>query len=239
MTAIDNRMKNPEKRVSNSSNNSSSQEPENQERRTVIRKLAVGTAALAGCSLLPEKWTTPILEFGALPAHATTSGTSAAASAAKSAAPAPPPAPAGVCSTDFNLIFLMTHQSCDSCGIWFDSAELVIVHTAGTYRHSQSGSLLIKKAPYRVGTFVANLGAIPCNAAIQNATLVMRLNRDEGIANSDSTSVIAVYDNSGGRKGAFVRNITAGGDIKGRGYSKANPNVPIDFTQYARQVHGQ
>ena len=43
-------------------------------RRTVIKKLAVGTAALTGCSLVPEKWTTPLVEFGALPAHATTSG---------------------------------------------------------------------------------------------------------------------------------------------------------------------
>jgi hypothetical protein len=43
-------------------------------RRSVIRKMAVGTAALAGCSVLPEKWVTPLVEFGTLPAHATTSG---------------------------------------------------------------------------------------------------------------------------------------------------------------------
>lgn len=43
-------------------------------RRSVIRKMAVGTAALAGCSVLPEKWVTPLAEFGTLPAHATTSG---------------------------------------------------------------------------------------------------------------------------------------------------------------------
>lgn len=43
-------------------------------RRSVIRKMAVGTAALAGCSALPGKWVTPLAEFGALPAHATTSG---------------------------------------------------------------------------------------------------------------------------------------------------------------------
>ncbi len=47
-------------------------------RRSVIRKLAVGTVALAGCSVLPAKWTTPLVEFGALPAHATTSGEAAA-----------------------------------------------------------------------------------------------------------------------------------------------------------------
>ena len=43
-------------------------------RRSVLRKMAVGTAALAGCSVLPEKWVTPLAEFGTLPAHATTSG---------------------------------------------------------------------------------------------------------------------------------------------------------------------
>ena len=43
-------------------------------RREVIKKIALGTAAITGCSLLPEKWTTPLVEFGTLPAHATTSG---------------------------------------------------------------------------------------------------------------------------------------------------------------------
>jgi hypothetical protein len=43
-------------------------------RRSVIKKMAIGTAALAGCSVLPEKWTSPLVEFGTLPAHATTSG---------------------------------------------------------------------------------------------------------------------------------------------------------------------
>ena len=51
---------------------------QNVTRRSVIRKMAVGTAALAGCSALPEKWVTPLAEFGALPAHATTSGALAA-----------------------------------------------------------------------------------------------------------------------------------------------------------------
>lgn len=44
------------------------------DRRAAIRKIMAGTVVLAGCSALPEKWTTPLLEFGALPAHATTSG---------------------------------------------------------------------------------------------------------------------------------------------------------------------
>jgi hypothetical protein len=47
-------------------------------RRTIVRKIAVGSAALACCSALPTKWTTPLVEFGSLPAHATTSGTTIA-----------------------------------------------------------------------------------------------------------------------------------------------------------------
>ena len=48
--------------------------PEDSDRRILLKKLAVGTAAVAGYSVLPNKWTSPIIEFGDLPAHAATSG---------------------------------------------------------------------------------------------------------------------------------------------------------------------
>ncbi len=48
--------------------------PANNDRRKMLKKLAVGTIAVAGCSALPSKWTSPVVEFGALPAHAVTSG---------------------------------------------------------------------------------------------------------------------------------------------------------------------
>ncbi len=48
--------------------------PANDGRRKVLKKLALGTVAVAGCSVLPSKWTSPVVEFGALPAHAVTSG---------------------------------------------------------------------------------------------------------------------------------------------------------------------
>lgn len=67
----------------------------------------------------------------------------------------------------------------------------------------------------------------------------MSLNTHEGIANSDNKSVIEVYDYSSGSKGDYVRSITAAGDIKGSGYDKSNPHVPIDFTSYAKQAHGE
>ena len=142
-------------------------------------------------------------------------------------------------SYDFNLRFIQTVQPCASCGIWFDSAELVVSYSGDNnkpYRKVQRGSLLIKQASGRVGRFQANLSSIPASANIQRATLNMRLNTAEGIANSDNSSVIEVYDVP---TGAFVRRITAAGDIKGKGYSKGNPNVPIDFTAYTKQVFGQ
>ncbi|MEE4250241.1 MAG: hypothetical protein V2I38_06605, partial [Alcanivoracaceae bacterium] len=123
-------------------------------RRTVIRKLAIGSAALAGCSMLPEKWMTPVMEFGSLPAHAITSGefkealdtvvaaaTSEAPKEAQDAAVAPTiskvpqevQATAAAGTGKFSLVFSQTVMSCGSCGIWFDSANLVIEHSSGTF----------------------------------------------------------------------------------------------------------
>jgi hypothetical protein len=218
----DNEMKSSVKNTTDQCPQAVSQE-RNISRRTVIRKLAFGSAALAGCSMLPEKWTTPIMEFGSLPAHATTSGV--IQEVQDMIVPG---------TGEFSLIFSQTVMACDSCGIWFDSATLVIEHSNGTFTSSQSGSLLIKKTR-GPGQFHADLSAIPASATIQNATLIMSLNKHEGIANSDYTSVIEVYDSSGD----FVRTITAKNDIRGRGYYKGNPNVPIDFTNYARKIHGK
>ena len=61
--------------------------PANQSRRKAIKKIAVGVGALAGYSVLPEKWTRPIIGQIVLPAHAETSGTTAAAEQAPAAAP--------------------------------------------------------------------------------------------------------------------------------------------------------
>jgi len=132
---------------------------------------------------------------------------------------------------NFDLTFKQTVMPCASCGIWFDSVELVIQHTEGTYKQRQ-GTMFVKKASGKVGHFKANLSSIPAGAKITRATLYMRLHPHEGIANGDNGSVIAVTDGSS----RFVRNITAKNDIKGKGYHKGNPNVPIDFTAYAKRL---
>ena len=43
-------------------------------RRRAIQKIAVSVGVLAGCSMLPDKWTRPIIGQILLPAHAATSG---------------------------------------------------------------------------------------------------------------------------------------------------------------------
>ena len=160
-------------------------------------------------------------------------GDGAATAPSTESTPAPAPAP-GI-RGEFYLVFEQTYQSCDSCGIWFDSAELVIEHDRGTYTASQVGSLLIKQAPYHQGTFRANIDSIPRVADIRSATLYMRLNGAEGISNDDSTSTLSVQGIVQGNL-EYLRDITAQDDIKGRGYSKANPVVPIDFTEYAKRL---
>lgn len=137
--------------------------------------------------------------------------------------------------SDFRLVFEQSYQSCDSCGIWFDSAELVIEHSEGRFSAGQTGSLLIKEAPYHQGRFNANISSIPQSAEIQSAILYMHLNRHEGISNDDYTSTLSAYGYIDGTM-TPIREITAAHDIKGKGYSKANPVVPIDFTDFARRI---
>lgn len=147
--------------------------------------------------------------------------------------------PAAIGSNNFCLIFKQTKQTCADCGIWFDSVQLVVDQTSSNkpYKSPQSGSMLIKQSSGKTGRFQADLSPLP-RGSVSRATLYMKLNTHEGIANSDNTSVITVYDCSSGSQGPVVRTITAAQDIKGKGYSKANPNVPVDFTAYAKNISG-
>jgi hypothetical protein len=48
----------------------------NHDRRSAMKKIAVGVGVVAGASILPESWTRPIIGQIVLPAHAATSGSS-------------------------------------------------------------------------------------------------------------------------------------------------------------------
>ena len=47
---------------------------QNQDRRKAIKKIVTGVGFVVGCSVLPEKWTKPVVGHIILPAHAETSG---------------------------------------------------------------------------------------------------------------------------------------------------------------------
>ena len=134
----------------------------------------------------------------------------------------------------FKLEFKQTTMPCAGCGWLFDSVQLVINHSAGKFVKNGKGFLV--KVGRAKPIFSADLSSIPSSATIQSATLYMRFNAHEGIARGDFTSTAVVYGWLDASK-SKVRDITAKKDIKGKGYSKSNPNLPIDFTAYAQKVH--
>lgn len=64
--------------MQNQEKNSAENVPENQDRRKIIKKIAVGAGVLAGYNVLPDKWIRPFVGQITLPAHAATSGPAAA-----------------------------------------------------------------------------------------------------------------------------------------------------------------
>jgi hypothetical protein len=68
--------------------------------------------------------------------------------------------------------------------------------------------------------------------SVSKATLYLRFDTREGIANGDFSSVVVM---EAGGKTWKVLNASA---VKAAGYSKANPNFPVDVTGYVRSVVG-
>jgi hypothetical protein len=188
----------------------------------------------------------------------------------------------------FNIIIRQIHQSCSSCGIWFDwqdqqanKPKLVVKYEqAGEqytveYQHDLMGmdnahaiwiksgldhdethkhQMLIKRGPRRNGLFRVDASDIPVDASIVEARLHLHLNNREGLANSDHTSTLMVYEctrnwnwnsvswthatrdqlwmSEGGDFGREVREIHAGRDMHDRGFRKSSPNGFFDFTPY-------
>jgi len=126
------------------------------------------------------------------------------------------------------LSFRQSIQACTDCSISFDSMYLLIKHSLGIFR-SYNDSLFLKKSSDIGGSFIVSTAGIPKNASIKSATLYMRLNRYNGIANKDNSSLITLTQN-----GRHVRNISVRYDIRSRGYSNSNPLVPIDLTPFVK-----
>ena len=134
----------------------------------------------------------------------------------------------------FKLELVQTKLPCPGCGWLFDSTKLVIEHSAGTFTKT-GPKMFVKLGGNRVGRVDWDLSSIPANATIKKATYYMLFNRHEGIANSDSTSVVKVFGWINNKR-TLIKTLEAGRDIKSRGYNKVNNNVPFDYTDYVRRI---
>lgn len=133
----------------------------------------------------------------------------------------------------FRLELKQTVMPCPGCGWLIDSAKLVVKHSQGTFQKSHKG-FLIKIGRPNVPVKI-DISGIPSNATIESADFYMKFNVHEGIAGADYSSVVEAYGWINNKK-QLVRRLYAKKDIKAKGYSKANPNVPFDFTTYVRQL---
>lgn len=134
----------------------------------------------------------------------------------------------------FRLEMQQTYKSCVDCGFFFDSAELVIKHSAGTLRRNKKGPFWVRKDYDLHGQFDWDISAIPRDADIEKATLYMLFNDHRGIAVSDYTSVMKTYGWIGGKK-TLLRTESAK-DIKAMGCNKVNRYCPFDYTDYTRRI---
>jgi hypothetical protein len=119
-------------------------------------------------------------------------------------------------------------------------------------------------APLWHGMLRAELPNVPCDATITRARLHLHINEDEGLANSDHTSVVSfhrgtkpwspdkvhglrydvdeatgqplTWDTPGGDFGEWVLDLHAQTDFWDRGFHKGNPAAWFDFTDHLVQL---
>jgi len=120
----------------------------------------------------------------------------------------------------FDMTIVGVWDSCPECGFVFDSAELVITTSAGTQTILLAYGRLIAKDDGRSFSFSANLDSYP---EIITATLVLTLNRDEGMAMADTGSILGVEP-----LGIEVVPLELGN------HKYSDRTVEIDVTDYAR-----
>ena len=121
--------------------------------------------------------------------------------------------------------------------------------------------MLIKQGPQRNGLLRVDASDIQENATITEARLHLHLNRQEGLANGDHTSILMVHESArdwdwnsvswtsaatgqpwttdGGDLGREVREIHAGRDMHDRGFNKAHPDGFFDFTPYMQLLQSE
>jgi hypothetical protein len=122
-------------------------------------------------------------------------------------------------------------------------------------------------APLWHGLLYGNLSVIPCDALIIRAHLHLHINEDEGLANADHSSIVALHkgikiwnprwvnglrydhdensntdlnwDQAGGDFGELIMQLEAQRDFWDRGFHKANPNAWFDVTDHLIELHNE
>jgi hypothetical protein len=122
-------------------------------------------------------------------------------------------------------------------------------------------------APLWHGILYGDLSVIPCDAIISRAHLHLHINEDEGLANADHSSIVALHrgvrvwnprwvnglrydhdegsntdlnwEQAGGDFGELIMQLEAQRDFWDRGFHKANPNAWFDVTAHLAELHSE
>ena len=136
-----------------------------------------------------------------------------------------------------------------------DNAYSIFIEGFEPFQVGEKHSILAKQRPLRNGLFRADIRDIPMEASIISATLHLHIHTEEGLGNSDNSSVWSVHagdklwdwdqvswthfaagepwSQAGGDFGEKIRDIRAK-DMHDVGFSKASPHAYFDFTDYVR-----
>lgn len=142
-----------------------------------------------------------------------------------------------------------------------DNAHSIWIESRRDPPDSARHQMLIKQAPLRNALLRVDASEIPPDAVITDAKLHLHLHSHEGLANSDRTSVLTVYEcpqewdwetvtwsqatstepweRAGGVYGRVIREIHAGRDMHERGFNKGRPSGFFDFTEYIQLLQSE
>jgi len=124
--------------------------------------------------------------------------------------------------------FKQTSMPCAGCGWLFSSSQLSVTGNKGSANIGGPGFL----AKVGRGTATIRFSVPSSVGSVSKATLYLRFDTREGIANGDFSSVVVM--GAGGKTWKVLN----AGSVKAAGYSKARPNFPVDVTGYVRSVVG-
>ena len=142
-----------------------------------------------------------------------------------------------------------------------DNAHAIWIQSGKAHDDGNKHEMLIKKGPHRNGLLRVDVSDIPADATITQARLHLHINKHEGLANGDHSSVLMVHESArewdwnsvswthaatgqpwtttGGDLGREVREIHAGVDMHDLGFNKGHPNGFFDFTPYMQLLQSE